>query len=75
MTRSVGSADGLATERTYTAVTLRRGVLHGLRDGIRGDRAALARSGAIVTGLGAAAWGYAVGRVRSRRTSASPVAA
>ena len=75
VTRSVGSADGLASERTYTAVTLRRGVLHGLRDGIRGDRAALARSGAIVTGLGAAAWGYAVGRVRSRRASASPVAA
>ena len=75
VTRSVGAADGLATERSYAAAVLPRGVLRGLRDGLRGDRAALARSGAIVTGLGATAWGYAVGRVQARRAPASPVAA
>jgi glycosyltransferase involved in cell wall biosynthesis len=69
VTRSVGTGDGLAAERTYVAVTLRRGAVSGLKAGMRGDRAALARSGAIVTGLGAAAWGYAVGRVQSRRAS------
>ncbi len=70
VTRSVGVADGLSSERTYVAETLRRGVLRDVSAGLRGDRMALARSGAIATGLGAAAWGYAVGRVQSRRAAA-----
>jgi GT2 family glycosyltransferase len=65
VTRSVGVSDGLSAERQYTRVALRRGVARGLREGMRGNRAGLARAGAIVTGLGAASWGYAVGRVRS----------
>jgi glucosyl-dolichyl phosphate glucuronosyltransferase len=65
VTRSVGVADGLSAERRYTAVILRRGVGHGLARGLRGDRAAAARAGAIVVGLASATWGYAVGQARS----------
>ena len=67
VTRSVGVADGLSAERTYTRVTLRRGVLRGLRQGLRGDRGGPARSGAIVAGLAATVWGYGIGRARTRR--------
>jgi glycosyltransferase involved in cell wall biosynthesis len=65
VTRSVGVADGLAAERQYTKVALRRGVSRGLAQGLRGNGAAAARAGAIVVGLASASWGYAVGRVRS----------
>jgi GT2 family glycosyltransferase len=66
VTRSVGLSDGLSAERQYTKVTLRRGVARGLWQGLRGEPAGFARAGAIVTGLAAASWGYAVGRLRSR---------
>jgi glucosyl-dolichyl phosphate glucuronosyltransferase len=65
--RSVGAADGLSAERTYTRVTLRNGVVRGVREGLRGNRSGPARAGAIVAGLGAAAWGYALGTLESRR--------
>ncbi len=65
VTRRVGLADGLSAEREYTKVALRRGVARGLRQGLRGEPAGFARVGAIVTGLAAASWGYAVGRLRS----------
>ncbi len=64
VTRSVGMAAGLSAERRYTAVTLRRGVTRGLRDALRGDSAALARSAAITAGLLSATAGYAVGTVQ-----------
>ena len=61
VTRSVGANDGLSSERDYTARTLPRGVARGLADTVRGDRAGLGRSGAIVAGLAATTAGYAVG--------------
>jgi GT2 family glycosyltransferase len=65
VTRSVGVADGLSAEREYAKVTLRRGVARGLAQGFHGEPAGAARAGAIVVGLAATSWGYAVGRVRS----------
>lgn len=61
VTRSVGVADGLSAERSYTAVTLRRGVIRGVADALRGHPAGLARSAAITVGLLSAATGYTVG--------------
>jgi glucosyl-dolichyl phosphate glucuronosyltransferase len=66
MTRQVGTADGLSSERRYAAVTLRRGVLRGIGDALHGDRAGLARAGAITAGLVATTAGYTVGTLRSR---------
>jgi glucosyl-dolichyl phosphate glucuronosyltransferase len=74
VTRSVGVADGLSVERGYAAVTLRRGVLRGLGDAVRGDLSGLGRSGAISAGLLAAVTGYVRGAVEGRR-HASPTAA
>lgn len=64
VTRSVGVADGLSAERSYTAVTLRRGVSRGLAGALRGDPAALSRAAAITVGLLSATAGYAVGALR-----------
>jgi GT2 family glycosyltransferase len=75
VTRSVGTAAGLAAERQYAAVTLRRGIVEGLRDGARGDPTGLARAGAITVGLMAATAGYAVGRVQSRTPASARVPA
>jgi GT2 family glycosyltransferase len=66
VSRSVGAADALSAERQYAAVTLRRGLVRGLADAAHGDRAGLARAGAIAAGLVAATAGYAVGMVQSR---------
>lgn len=63
VTRSVGVADGLSAERSYTTVTLRRGVTRGVAQALRGDPAALARPAAITAGLLCATTGYAVGTV------------
>ena len=64
VTRSVGMADGLASERRYAAITLRRGAARGLAEAIRGDVTGLARSGAIATGLLCTTTGFAVGSLR-----------
>lgn len=73
VTRSVGTGDGLSSERRYTTRTLPRGVARGLADAFRGDRAGLGRAGAIVTGLAATTTGYAAGilseAAQRRRTS------
>lgn len=63
MSRLVGPADGLSSERVYTARTLPRGVARGLHDAARGDAAGLARAGAIVAGLATTTWGYLAGRL------------
>ena len=67
VTRSVGVADGLSVERRYTTRTLTRGMVRGLGDALRGDRAGIGRSWAISVGLLAAAAGYARGGVPFRR--------
>jgi glucosyl-dolichyl phosphate glucuronosyltransferase len=70
LARSVGTADGLSAERSYTTRTLPRGVAHGLADVLRGDGAGLGRAGAIVAGLAIATAGYTVGAFRARRRRA-----
>ena len=66
VTRSVGAADGLSSERRYTTRTLPRGVARGLADACRGQLTGLLRAGAIVVGLTATAAGYSAGSVRAR---------
>ncbi len=64
VSQHVGTADGLATERTYTLRTLPQGVGRGLADALgRRDTSGLARAGAIVLGLFTTAAGYAVGKI------------
>ncbi|MFI6643367.1 glycosyltransferase family 2 protein [Streptomyces sp. NPDC050504] len=70
VSRSVGADKGLETERRYTTRVLPAGVLRGLRDALRGRAGGAGRAGAILTGVAAAAGGYAVGTVRSRRGAA-----
>jgi GT2 family glycosyltransferase len=67
VTRSVGVSDGLATELTYTTVTLRRGVLSNLGRAGRGHPDGLTRAAAIAVGLAYATAGYAVGATRRTR--------
>jgi len=61
VTRSVGTADGLASERAHVLRALPRGVLRGLAAAGGGDMSGLGRAGAIVTGLSVTAWGYLIG--------------
>jgi glucosyl-dolichyl phosphate glucuronosyltransferase len=57
-----GVRDGLASERTYALRALPLGVLRGLRDTLTlRDLAGIARSGAIIAGLGITVAGYAAG--------------
>jgi glucosyl-dolichyl phosphate glucuronosyltransferase len=64
VTRSVGVGDGLAAERRYTAVTLRRGVLNGLRETGRGHFRGAGRSAVIGVGLAWTTAGFVVGSAR-----------
>lgn len=61
VTESVGVGSGLATEWTYSTVTLPLGVLRGLWRAVRGDRAGLQRAAVIVVGLAYTTAGYAMG--------------
>ncbi|HLI55905.1 MAG TPA: glycosyltransferase family 2 protein, partial [Actinomycetota bacterium] len=63
----VGSDRALEAERSYTTKTLPQGVVAGLAETIRGDRAGAARAGAIIAGVSITAAGYALGRVAPRR--------
>ena len=65
VTARVGS-DGLASERSYLARTLPRGVLAGLRAAGRGDPAGLARAAAICVGTGLTLLGWVHGRRANR---------
>jgi len=67
VTEEVGSADGLAAERTYAAITLPAGVLRGLLEGVGGDGWGVARAGAIVAGLAITVAGYVAGVARRAR--------
>jgi GT2 family glycosyltransferase len=70
VTRSVGTQDGLASERAHALRTLPRGALRGVGDTFRGDPSGLGRAAAITVGLTWTAWGYAMGRATARRTAA-----
>jgi hypothetical protein len=61
VSRNVGSNAALLSERSYVLHTLPTGFWRGLTDAARGDRAGLARAGAIVTGLMITAAGYVRG--------------
>jgi glycosyltransferase involved in cell wall biosynthesis len=58
----VGPEDALSSEWDYTRRTLPRGLVRGLRDAVTGEVRGLARSAAIVAGLGITSAGYARGR-------------
>ncbi|KNB49653.1 glycosyltransferase [Streptomyces caatingaensis] len=64
---SVGTRDGLASERRYTTRVLPAGVVRGLRDALLGRAGGAGRAGAIVAGLAVTTGGYAVGLARARR--------
>jgi glucosyl-dolichyl phosphate glucuronosyltransferase len=64
VTDTVGSTDGLSSERSYTTRTLPMGVLKGLGNSLRGDVGGLGRAAAIVAGLSITVAGYAAGRSR-----------
>jgi glucosyl-dolichyl phosphate glucuronosyltransferase len=70
VTDSVGVGDGLADERAYAALALRRGVTKGLGQGLGGDIGGVLRAGAIVAGFAYTSAGYAVGRARGARSRA-----
>lgn len=61
VTRSVGTETGLASEWSYSTVTLPLGVLRGLRRALLGDVSGLLTAGAIITGLAYTTAGYIVG--------------
>ena len=66
VTASVGSADGLSSERRYVSKTLPRGVNRGVMDALSGRPAGLARSAAIIAGLVVTLVGYTTGIVLRR---------
>jgi glycosyltransferase involved in cell wall biosynthesis len=71
LSRMVGSRDGLASERRHAAVTLPLGMARDLIDVVRGDRAGLARAGAIGAGLALTTAGYLRGLRASTITGPS----
>jgi GT2 family glycosyltransferase len=70
VTRSVGTNDGLASERHYTTRTLPRGVVSGLAETVHGDGTGLSRAGAIIAGLASASAGYTVGMLSGSQSGA-----
>ncbi|MFH8612386.1 glycosyltransferase family 2 protein [Streptomyces sp. NPDC018029] len=71
VSRSVGAAKGLESERRYTTRVLPAGVARGLRDAALGRPGGAGRAGAIVAGVLTAAGGYVLGSVRARRGGAT----
>ncbi|MFK4069048.1 glycosyltransferase family 2 protein [Streptomyces sp. NPDC029674] len=71
VSRSVGAAKGLESERRYTTRVLPAGVARGLRDAALGRPGGAGRAGAIVAGVLTAAGGYVIGSVRARRGGAT----
>jgi glycosyltransferase involved in cell wall biosynthesis len=59
LSAAVGTRDGLATERSYAARTLPRGVVRGVADGVlRRDPSGFSRAAAIALGLATTATGF-----------------
>jgi glycosyltransferase involved in cell wall biosynthesis len=67
LTRRVGAADALASERVYVRRTLPAGIRRGLADAVHGDVTGLARAASIAAALMATAAGYVIGRVMPAR--------
>ncbi|MBW1599274.1 glycosyltransferase family 2 protein [Streptomyces sp. JJ38] len=72
VTRSVGARDGLATERRYTTRVLPAALGRGVRDFLAARPGGAGRALALLTGLGAAAAGYAVGTLRAHGNAGPP---
>ncbi len=69
----VGGQDGLAAERFYTARTLPRGFVRGLKAAtLGGEPAGAVRSASILVGLAATSAGYLLGEVALRRDRLVP---
>ncbi|MGW9367953.1 glycosyltransferase family 2 protein, partial [Streptomyces albidoflavus] len=68
--RSVGTGDGLASERRHATRALPAAVARGLADALRGRRGGAARAGAVLVGTASAAGGYLAGSWRARRADA-----
>ena len=66
VTASVGTRDGLSSERRYTTRILPMGVARGVADFGRGDLSGLGRAGAITVGLCSTVAGYVAGSVSGR---------
>jgi glycosyltransferase involved in cell wall biosynthesis len=66
VSRHVGSADGLASERKQAFATLPAGIARNLAALARGDLSGTGRAAAIFAGLTAATAGYATGRLTRR---------
>jgi GT2 family glycosyltransferase len=67
---SVGSADALSAERSYTLRTLPLGCARGVAEAfVRGDAYGIARAGAIAGGLAATTLGYVAGRLNRQPVS------
>ncbi|GGS78972.1 glycosyl transferase family 2 [Planobispora rosea] len=64
VTQSVGTGDGLASERAHALKALPLGALRGIGEALRGDPSGLGRAAAIVVGLAWTTWGYVVGSLR-----------
>lgn len=67
MAELVKGPQHLSSETAYVRRVLPRAVLRGVAEAVRGDRAGLARSGAIVLGFGLTAAAYLGGRIDQRR--------
>lgn len=74
VTQTAGVASGLSSERSYSTVTLPRGVVRNLGQALRGDLTGLSRAAVIVIGLVWTTAGYVrgvvSGRLAMRRASA-----
>lgn len=66
VTESVGTEAGLASEWSYSTVTLPMGVLRNLRRALGGDLSGLSTAAAIIIGLGYTTTGYIIASVSRR---------
>lgn len=66
VTESVGTESGLASEWSYSTVTLPMGVLRNLRRALGGDAAGLSTAVAIVVGLAYTTAGYLIASISRR---------
>ncbi len=65
VTKFVGGNDGLSSERSYTAVTLPRGIINGLKETFVQKRLdGIKRAATIVAGLGLTTAGFMLGSIR-----------
>ena len=68
---TVGRSAALSAEKAYAGHVLPMAIARNIRDGVAGDQAALARAGAIATGVSLAALGFLSAKIRHRRRARS----